>query len=369
MGKGAAVVVAAVLSAGTWAGAAGAGVLAEPLVARPGATVSVNAVSNVSKASDPVCTSEPNATDFKISPEGVSVTGPGRVAGIPAGSLTVAIPSSVPPFTAVVVSWSGNDAKCTSWNGSITIQVRGEPLLGGPAATIGPRRYSPFERLLKDLILDDYECLKAYSDTCTTEQAYLLAAWYVFGGYAFKAGGNVVLKPVWRAIGPELTALLKKYGEKMAAGNGPAIAAFREELARLLPQALRKLPPETREQALKSLLPVLNDLPPPVQRQLVAMRFTIPPAQLGKKSGQHMGEWGLNPKSAADRRTFQNIITDIVHSPTTEVAEGEFQSQGAVYFLVKGNDVVVASKATGAFVTILKNGVTQQNVKRAFAKS
>ena len=209
--------------------------------------------------------------------------GDGKRHAVPASgntySITITVPANAKPgaggVTLVDMYMIGNCGvlgiySATAQWGPFTI---GKGLLGGPNAKIGPREYSPFEKLAKTLILDDYECLKAYSDTCTTEQAYELAAWYVLSIPLGELGGKFVLKPLWAVVGPELRALLEKYGPKIAEGSKVALAEFRVQLARLIPTAITRLPPERRLQALNSLTGVLKHMPEDVQRELVKMRF------------------------------------------------------------------------------------------------
>ena len=92
--------------------------------------------------------------------------------------------------------------------------------------------------------------------------------------------------------------------------------------------------------------------------------FSVTNAQVGKKLGKHVEDFGGNPSNAADRERVLGIINDIGSNPDKVVA-GKFAGQGAgagasrgdVFFRIKGNDVVV-TKPDGSFVTILKDGVT-----------
>lgn len=93
-------------------------------------------------------------------------------------------------------------------------------------------------------------------------------------------------------------------------------------------------------------------------------------AQLGKKLGKHVEDFGGNASSAADRQMVLNKIHETGNSPDKIIA-GTFSGQGAsgargnVFFRIKGNDVVV-TKPNGTFVTILKDGVTNNtSVKNA----
>lgn len=98
--------------------------------------------------------------------------------------------------------------------------------------------------------------------------------------------------------------------------------------------------------------------------------FKVDSKQLGKKLGKHVEDFGGNASNPADRKMVLDKIRDIGSNPE-KVIPGTFAGQGAngargdVYFRIKGDDVVV-SKSDGTFVTILKNGVTQNSsVKNA----
>ncbi|WP_426817036.1 hemagglutinin repeat-containing protein [Winslowiella sp. 2C04] len=92
--------------------------------------------------------------------------------------------------------------------------------------------------------------------------------------------------------------------------------------------------------------------------------FSVTNAQVGKKLGKHVEDFGGNPSNAADRQRVLGIINDIGSNPE-KIIHGKFAGQGIgagasrgdVFFRIKGNDVVV-TKPDGSFVTILKDGVT-----------
>ncbi|WP_440784656.1 hypothetical protein ACTACU_00025 [Pseudomonas syringae] len=90
--------------------------------------------------------------------------------------------------------------------------------------------------------------------------------------------------------------------------------------------------------------------------------------QLGKKLGKHVEDFGGNAASPTDRKMVLDKIHDI-GSNTEKVIPGTFAGQGAngargdVLFRVKGDDVVV-TKPDGTFVTILKDGMTQNTSVR-----
>ncbi|WPD75910.1 hemagglutinin repeat-containing protein [Dickeya fangzhongdai] len=99
--------------------------------------------------------------------------------------------------------------------------------------------------------------------------------------------------------------------------------------------------------------------------------FSVTNAQVGKKLGKHVEDFGGNASNAADRQRVLDIINDIGSNPDKVVA-GKFAGQGVgngasrgdVFFRIKGNDVVV-TKPDGSFVTILKDGVNNTSVKNA----
>ncbi|HDR2372588.1 TPA: hemagglutinin repeat-containing protein, partial [Enterobacter asburiae] len=101
-------------------------------------------------------------------------------------------------------------------------------------------------------------------------------------------------------------------------------------------------------------------------------KLSVTNAQVGKKLGKHVEDFGGNASNAADRERVLNIINDIGTNPDKVVA-GKFAGQGTeagasrgdVFFRIKGNDVVV-TKPDGSFVTILKDGVINNtSVKNA----
>ncbi|MEX9874710.1 hemagglutinin repeat-containing protein [Providencia rettgeri] len=101
-------------------------------------------------------------------------------------------------------------------------------------------------------------------------------------------------------------------------------------------------------------------------------KFSVTNEQLGKKLGKHVEDFGGNPSNASDRQYVLDIINDIGSKPDKVIA-GKFAGQGIgvgasrgdVFFRIKGNDVVV-TKPDGSFVTVLKDGVTNNtSVKNA----
>ncbi len=93
--------------------------------------------------------------------------------------------------------------------------------------------------------------------------------------------------------------------------------------------------------------------------------FVITNAQLGKKLGKHIYEWGLDPQSVSDRQKFVEIINDIVINHDKPIKIGYWRGQQEdVLFFIKGNDVVVV-KQNGEFVTVMKGGVSNVRVKNA----
>lgn len=97
----------------------------------------------------------------------------------------------------------------------------------------------------------------------------------------------------------------------------------------------------------------------------ISQPLVITKAQLGKKIGRHISEWGLNPQKREDREQFANIINDIVVNHDQPIRIGEWRGQeDDVLFFIKGGDVVITKK-NGEFVTIMKGGVNNGRVKDA----
>lgn len=90
--------------------------------------------------------------------------------------------------------------------------------------------------------------------------------------------------------------------------------------------------------------------------------------QMGKKSGKHMSEWGLDPGSADDRLRFIKITNDIyaepdeVRSVPWKVDPETNKRTVEVLAYIKGNDVVLVDK-TGNYITTMKDGVNNKRVK------
>lgn len=101
-------------------------------------------------------------------------------------------------------------------------------------------------------------------------------------------------------------------------------------------------------------------------------KFSVTNAQVGKKLGKHVEDFGGNASNAADRERVLNIINDIGSNPDKVVAgqgAGAGASRGDVFFRIKGNDVVV-TKPDGSFITILKDGVLNNtSVKNALKRA
>lgn len=91
--------------------------------------------------------------------------------------------------------------------------------------------------------------------------------------------------------------------------------------------------------------------------------INISDKQFGKKIGKHTKEYGLNPRSPADRQKMRHIILDIADN-ADEIREGKWRLQeGDCQFYIKGSDVVVAKGKE--FITILKEGVNNERIKNA----
>ncbi|MER2473527.1 two-partner secretion domain-containing protein [Photorhabdus laumondii] len=97
--------------------------------------------------------------------------------------------------------------------------------------------------------------------------------------------------------------------------------------------------------------------------------FKVDDAQLGKKLGKHVEDFGGNASNATDRKMLLDKINDIGNNadktiPGVFAGQGPNGTRGDVFFKIKGNDVVV-TKPDGTFVTILKDGVNNTSVKNA----
>lgn len=91
---------------------------------------------------------------------------------------------------------------------------------------------------------------------------------------------------------------------------------------------------------------------------------TIDDAQFGVKIGKHAKDYGLNPSDPSAREFLRSEIERIIANPD-ERCYGEWRGQEyPVVFHIKGEDVVIESK-DGAFITILKGGVSNERVKNA----
>lgn len=92
-------------------------------------------------------------------------------------------------------------------------------------------------------------------------------------------------------------------------------------------------------------------------------------AQLGKKLGKHVEDFGDNASNAADRRLVINKIQEIGVNPDKIVSgvcsgQGPGGKIGPVFFRIKASNVVV-TKPNESFFTILKYGV----IENTFVKS
>jgi filamentous hemagglutinin len=127
-----------------------------------------------------------------------------------------------------------------------------------------------------------------------------------------------------------------------------------------------------KAEAVAARLPALGQISLPSTGVGSNAAFSITNAQLGKKLGKHVKDFGGNPANEADRQRVIDTIYDIGTNPDKVVA-GYFKGQGVevgasrgeVFFRIKGNDVVV-TKPDGSFVTILKDGINNTSVKNAF---
>jgi hypothetical protein len=83
--------------------------------------------------------------------------------------------------------------------------------------------------------------------------------------------------------------------------------------------------------------------------------INIKDKSFGKKAGQHMGDFGLDPSSAADRATFSNMIQDIRYNyESTRI--GSWRTYQNCQFYMK-DGIVVITDEFGNFITILDEGL------------
>lgn len=126
------------------------------------------------------------------------------------------------------------------------------------------------------------------------------------------------------------------------------------------------------KEEVSGLLPKPGSTSVPVSGVGAGAVFKVNSNQLGKKFRKHVKDFGGNPANPADRKMVLDRIDDIGNNPE-KVIPGTFAGQGAnglrgdVFFRIKGNDVVV-TKPDGTFVTILKDGVTQNPSVRSALK-
>ena len=89
--------------------------------------------------------------------------------------------------------------------------------------------------------------------------------------------------------------------------------------------------------------------------------------QFGKKLGRHALDFELDPSNPDDRIKFENIINSIVDN-ADEVRIGNWRGQEKeVLFHIRNKDVVITDQ-NNEFITILKDGVTNERVKNARRK-
>ncbi|MFB6367845.1 polymorphic toxin-type HINT domain-containing protein [Paenibacillus elgii] len=100
-----------------------------------------------------------------------------------------------------------------------------------------------------------------------------------------------------------------------------------------------------------------------VHNCFVSPALAISDKKAGQKLVQHLrDDWGLDPSVAANRDWMKNYVTDI-HANYNEVRQGTWRTvtggqSGSAFFYRKENDVVVTD-LEGNFITILKDGATQ----------
>jgi len=118
------------------------------------------------------------------------------------------------------------------------------------------------------------------------------------------------------------------------------------------------------------LLPISGNSTTPVSKGDANSEFIVDSAQLGKKLGKHVEDFGGSASSEADRQLVLNRIHEIANNPDkiipgTFSGQGDSGTRGDVFFRIKDNDVIV-TKPNGTFITILKDGVVNNtSVKNA----
>jgi len=103
-------------------------------------------------------------------------------------------------------------------------------------------------------------------------------------------------------------------------------------------------------------------------REKLVEKIIISDKQFGKKV-KHATDYGLDMHTANDREKFRKIILDICKNSDYIVKNGVWRGQNApVNFYIKGEDVVVVN-SKNEFITILKGGINNERVKKAWNKN
>lgn len=260
-------------------------------------------------------------------------------------------------------------------------------------------RYNMTEHMLQQYALDNQRDILAASkgDTAAAKrvqvrrEAAAMVAVTAGGGLAVTAGGLTIL-----GAAPEIVLVARLmvagcktnpalcinqagiYAVDIIApeaiiGTGPIAAGTTLVVGKTI-DSTKKLAQQvvyTVDTSLKNKNFNLQSVSNTIKHDLESGRlFKVDNAQLGKKLGRHVEDFGGNPSDAADRKMVLERIMYIGEHPDKVVSgtfagQGENGSRGDVIFRIKGNDVVV-TKLDGTFVTILKDGVfSNTSVKNA----
>lgn len=260
-------------------------------------------------------------------------------------------------------------------------------------------RYNMTEHMLQQYALDNQRDILAASkgDTAAAKrvqarrEAAAMVAVTAGGGLAVTAGGLTIL-----GAAPEIVLAARLiiagcktnpalcvnqagiYAVDIIApeaiiGTGPIVAGTTLVVGKTI-DSTKKLAQQvvyTADTSLKNKNFNLQSVSDTIKHELESgSLFKVDNAQLGKKLGKHVEDFGGNPSDAADRKMVLERIMNIGEHPD-KVVSGTFAGQGGngsrgdVIFRIKGNDVVV-TKLDGTFVTILKDGVfSNTSVKNA----
>lgn len=176
----------------------------------------------------------------------------------------------------------------------------------------------------------------------------------------------------------EIERQIRKYKRLKEGSIAPYNKAkYSEELKRWQSKQREHLKdnPQLRRSSTREKLRVNSPLTPDEQK----VSIKIDSKQFGKKTGKHAKDFGLDVSKADDRAKMYDIIDDIAQNHN-EVRRGPWRGQGEenpitkerpdadVWFLVKGNDVVIVNDKND-FVSILKDGaINNTRVKTSKVK-